>query len=120
MKEKIISISVGIIIFSNLLPIDKVFLDGSYYSYSNRDGSVTFTEIKARDFEMMKRKFEAYRQKTGNADTVMYKLFKRNPLTCWRWGKYFLSKRYKLPYKDWSEIEAIRGEIENKTGFQDF
>lgn len=120
MKEKIISISLVIIIFSNFLPMDRAFLDGSNYSYSNKDGSVTFTEFKGRDFEMMKRKVESYSQKTGNTDTTIYRLFKRNPLTFWRWGNYFISKRYRLPYKDWSEIKAIRGEIENKTGFQDF
>ena len=107
-------------IFSNLFPIDKMFLDGSYYNYSNKNGSVTFTEFKARDFEMMKRRFESYRKKTGNTDTIMYRLFKKDPITFWRWGKYFISKRYQLPYKDWSEIKAIRGEIENKTGYQDF
>ena len=109
------------ILFLNMLPIDKLFSDGSYYRYSNNNGSVTFIEFKARDFEMMNRWFQSYRQVHPEADSIMYRLFKKNPLAFWRWRQYCWGKRYKLPYKSWSEIKFVRGkDPENKTGFQDF
>jgi len=120
MVQKICLIVFLGIIVSNILPLDKLFSDGSYYRYSNGDGSVTFMEFKARDFEMMKRRFESYKT-TKNIDSKIYRLFKKNPFAFWRWGRYFIGKRYKLPYKEWTEIEAIRvNKLENKTGFQDF
>lgn len=121
MIQKTLYILFIVIIFSNILPVDKMFSDGSYYRYSNIDGSVTFAQFKTRDFEMMKRRFESFTKTNKNMDTIIYRLFKKNPLAFWRWGQYFFSKRYKLPFKDWDEIKAIRGrELKNKTGFQDF
>jgi hypothetical protein len=114
-------IIIGIIFFLNIVPLDKLFADGSYYRYSNSNGSMTFVEYKSRDFEMMNRRFESYRKEKSNHDTTLYRLFKKNPLAFWRWGQYFFSKRYRLPYKAWAEIKSVRGaDPENKSGFQDF
>jgi hypothetical protein len=121
MSQKIFFIVLMVIVFSNILPLDKMFSNGSFYRYSNNDGSVTFAEFKTRDFEMMNRRFESHKTMTKNDNDTIYRLFKKNPFAFWRWGQYFFDKRYKLTYKDWSEIKAVRGnELENKTGFQDF
>jgi len=96
------------------------------YQYSNADG--TFTKINYKGF-----KFRAYpsyhylslyksyqdgaepigkrlRKDYPNADTVVYRLFWKNPLCFWRWYWYLTDEleQYNFPYKSWNEIKKRR------------
>ena len=107
-----------IILFSNLNPIQyliSIFLDENYYQYSNYNGSFTTKEhvFKGTGFRGVKNEFKNYKLdsksfKKSN-DTLLYRLFLRNPLRFWHWKDYFLDERYQLPYKNWKEIRERRG-----------
>jgi hypothetical protein len=89
-------------------------------SYSNSSGSFTFEEmnLKERNFEMCMRKFSEFKKQS--ADTVLYRLCKKNFLKFWNWSNYIFQKKFKLPYKSWKEIDERRGMVNAKSGFQDF
>ena len=54
-------------------------------------------------------------------DTVVYRLFWKNPLAFWRWAEYFNDKRYDLPYKSWESIRKKRGyDIKYSNKWQEF
>lgn len=112
-KWWVISI-IMIVILSNLPPLKpyfRFFLDENHYRYSNETGSFTFVEFKAHDIKMMNRRFDRYKSTSPAAhDTIVYRLFKKNPLSFWRWSGYMFDSRYKLPYKSWDEIKKVRGE----------
>jgi len=88
---------------------------------SNYKGSVTFEEINfnERNFDMCKRKFSAFK-KQNSADTVLYRLCRKNILKFWNWGNYILQEKFNLPYISWQEIASRRGKLTAKSGFQDF
>lgn len=113
---------VVIILLINIPPIKYIFSlaeDGKYFRYNNNSGSFTFTEFKARDYEMMERRLQNFMKK-GNSETTVYRLFGKSVWRVWRWGDYFFDDRYKLPYMSWEKISRSRGELELKTGSQDF
>ncbi|KQB99369.1 hypothetical protein AQF98_17505 [Pedobacter sp. Hv1] len=97
---------------SNIPPftgIFRFFLDQKHYRYSNSDGTSTFYEFMSRDFEMAKRRqAHCLLKKPDLKDRKHYRLFSKNPLAFWRWRLYFFDERYKLPYKNWEEIEKTR------------
>ena len=109
-----------IVALSNVPPINAMF-GKTDCSYSNNNGTFTFEEVnfKERNFDMCQRKFSEFR-KTNNADTVLYRLCKKNFLQFWNYGAYVTDKRFKLAYMPWSSIEQRRGKISAKSGFQDF
>ncbi|MCZ2458284.1 MAG: hypothetical protein LC128_01545 [Chitinophagales bacterium] len=129
-KKKIKWWIIGIILFmiiSNLPPLKGVFgliLDDDYYRYSNGDGSLTFSEIpfKGRLYNLSPIVPKSFIQTHPNTnDTLVYRLFWKNPLYFWRWGEYFYDKRYELPYKSWHEIRKKRGyDLKNSNNWQDF
>jgi len=90
-------------------------------TYSNFSGSFTFWEMnfKERDFQMCKRRFEAYKT-VNKVDTVLYRLCARNYWKFWNYKSYLFSEKFKLPFISWKEVEQRRGPVELKTGFQDF
>jgi len=48
-------------------------------------------------------------EKYPNADTIVYRVFKKNPFYFWRWSQYiFGDERYSFPYKSWDEIKKRR------------
>lgn len=115
---------------SNVL--DEIFIDNGCYFYSNGDGTSTVacksykSEGKHPDHEYLSLTEVderiahdslhplipiglELRKVYPNADTVVYRLFKKNPLIFWRWREYiFGDEKYKFPYKDWDEIEKKR------------
>jgi hypothetical protein len=118
-----ILIIVVILLVSNTRPA-KVVLESRDYSdckYSNYNGSFTFEEMQfqSRDFAMCLRKFQEFK-KQNNKDTILYRLCKTSVLKFWRYGDYLSDEKFKLPYMSWQEIEARRGPLLNKSGFQDF
>lgn len=51
------------------------------------------------------------RQTYPNADTIIYRLFSKNPLRFWHWRGYlFEDEKYSFPYKSWDEINKKRGD----------
>lgn len=95
-------------------------LNDNFYKYSNADGTVTRYEIFYQGREMSKEypkdifKLSNFTNNYPNStDTILYRLFKSNPLHFWRWGEYIFSWRFSLPYKNWDKIKLRR-----KQGFQ--
>ena len=63
------------------------------------------------------------RNEFPNADTVVYKIFKRNPFAFWRWINYVTGdEKYDFPYKSWTEIEKRRTNYKKRelSSFQAF
>lgn len=115
------------IIISNIPPIESLFtlfIDDTHYRFSNGDGGFTGTDIefKNRHYNLSPVVPSKYRQLNPNSiDTIVYRIFWKNPLTFWRWRKYFYDKRYKLPYKSWKEIKKRRGYVlKYSNNLQDF
>lgn len=110
--RKIIIVGTVIIFLSNVFPLAivfRLFLDERHYRYSNYNGSLTFTEFMNQNFDTMKNRHEACKlARPDLKDKRIYRLFTKNPLAFWRWGRYFFDERYKLPYKSWNEIRKIR------------
>lgn len=98
-----------------------------FYAYSNGDGTSTFwcgsfkdkpypdistlstTKVDTRVNGATKPVGAELRETYPNADTIIYRLFSRNPILFWRWGQYlFGDPKYKFPYKSWEEIKAHR------------
>lgn len=125
LKNKKIIIFTSIIfivaILSNISPIHEVFSlfgDSNHFRYSNSTGEFTFIEeSKGRDIPMMNRWYLEFKKKE-KTDTTLYRLFTKNPLAFWRIKSFFTDTKYKLPYKNWEEIE--RGKITDLARFQNF
>jgi hypothetical protein len=126
-SKKIIIIILIIMLVSNIPPLKNVislFMDEGYFRYSNGNGSVTFCEIpfKRRFYNLSPIVPQKFIQLNPNSsDTIIYRLFWKNPVAFWRWGEYFYDKRYKLPYKIWGEIRKRRGyDLKYSNNWQDF
>ena len=75
--------------------------------------------FKGRDFAMCLIKFDEFKS-LKKADTVLYRVCKKKLLHFWRYRDYLFSPRYNLPYISWQQISLRRGQLKNKSGFQDF
>ena len=103
------------------MPIDYFISNGSYFRYSNQDGSITFAEFKSRDKEMMLRRFNSAKLINPQIDTSIFRLFNKNPVAFWRWKDYIFDDRYKFPFKSWRKIKTERGyELKESNNLQDF
>lgn len=133
MKKKVkilLIILMPIIVISNIPPFSYVFtmiLDERYSRYSNNSGSFTMAEFpfKNRDYKLAQRIFASMKEDSSinlsTSDTTLYRVFKINPLRFWLWRDFFISPRYKLPYKNWNEIKKRRGENwKRNSSYQDF
>lgn len=91
------------------------------YEYSNSNGSLTFEAMpsKGRDLGMLQAKLK-HCEVSGNVDTTVYRLFKKQYWKIWLWMDYRYSDYYNFPYKSWNVISKTRGEIRNKSSCQDF
>jgi len=120
MKKIFIFLPILLIVAINLPPLRWVFGEDNC-EFSNGDGFFTYVEVyfKGDDFQECQRKFVEFK-KRNLGDTTLYRLCPKNIFHFWDYGQYLFSEKYRLPYKPWSEIEARRGPITNKSGFQDF
>lgn len=123
-KIKRIAKTIGIV-FATLTALTNVpvvsdiletFVDENHYRFSNGDGTYTAIDNMFKndrwDFERKvsdSRLFSQY----PNADSTVYRLFSKNPLAFWRYGKYLFDERYTLPYAKWSDIKQRRPERRN-------
>ena len=110
---------------SNLPVVKDVYgllFDEDHYRYSNANGTYTGQDIKSRRYNLsptVPKQFLA--EYPGITDTLVYRLFWKNPLAFWRWYEYVSGDpRYNLPYKSWKEIEKKRLETKIKTRYQEF
>ena len=110
--KKILFFFAIVIILSNVPPFRDYFrvtVDERHYRYSNANGSFTFYEFMSRNFNMMKYSHKVcLNQQSHLKDKQVYRLFAKNPFAFWRWSLYLFDERYKLPYKNWKEIEEVR------------
>lgn len=117
MKKKLIIVGIIVLVVFNLHPlrtIMEVFIDEDHYRYTNYSGSFTVSEkpFKVdRRYPQVIKGFHAFKddKKPNSKDTILYRLFWRNPLAFWRWRGYFTEERYKLPYMDFDEVKKRRG-----------
>lgn len=108
------------VVICNIAPVRWIFRANDC-EFGNNDGSFTYSEMtfKERGFKKCYRNFlEFKKRKLG--DTTLYRLCPKNIFHFWDYGQYLFSEKYRIPYKPWAEIEARRGPITNKSGFQDF
>lgn len=110
-----------ILVLLTVVVLSNVFSQHHDCSYSNYKGSFTFEErnFQNRDFMMCLKKFDEFK-KTNNSDTILYRICVKKGSHFWNYADYLFKEKYRLPYMNWEEIEVRRGELENKTGFQDF
>jgi len=118
--KKILLILLLFLVIVNLPPLRWVFGENNC-SFSNSNGLFTYIEMnfKGDNFDECKRKFLEFK-KRNLGDTTLYRLCPKSIFHFWDYGQYLFSEKYRLPYKPWAEIEARRGQITNKSGFQDF
>ena len=111
-----------IVSLANFTPLHQIFnliADSNHYRYSSATGNFTFTEeMGGRDTAMLYRWFDAY--KAEKKDTVLYRLFYKNPLAFWRYKSYLTDLKYKLPYKSWSKINLVRKDTKYLGKWQNF
>jgi hypothetical protein len=94
---------VAIIIFVNL-PLWDFFLQENY-TYSNRDGSFTYSEEsgKGNSFNscmLVYGHFLCKHPEKNNTDITLYRTFTLKPWRFWEWREMiFHSDRFLLPYK---------------------
>ena len=126
MKAKIITIAIVLIIF-NIPPFTfpfKIILDRTLYKYSNGDASFTVQDHLGKEnsgIYTIKSGFEDFlKDHPANKNKILYRLFWKNPLCFWRWGEYIFMDEYKLPYKNWREIEKVRVPFLKNNNAQDF
>ncbi len=125
MKNKIIYF-ILFLVLSNIPPlrfIYKVAFDKTFYKYSNADASFTVQDYLGKEHSgiySIRSGFSNYLQKyPSTKNKILYRLFWRNPLCFWRWAEYIFVDEYKLPYKNWQEIEKVRLPYKSNK-YQDF
>ena len=113
MKKKYliaVGLLVTIITLSNWGPINLfvvVNVDKHYYKYSNGDGRWRLDEWRYKG-----PMYNAYYKTLqpwdtvgiGDADTIIYRNFKINPLAFWRYWSYYNDPVFELPYKSRKEL----------------
>ncbi|MBN9296847.1 MAG: hypothetical protein J0I41_07535 [Filimonas sp.] len=119
--KKIATYLVVLLVIINLPPIAaplRTIIDDNQFRYSNADGSYTIQEhfFKAR---LMREPYtnkvhqDFIKRYPGTTDTIIYRLYWRNPLCFWRWGYYLFDKRYStFQYKNWDKIKEVRDKKE--------
>lgn len=115
MKKLILGIILFLILLTNIPIIDKMVIssiDGQdQFRYSNIDGSITMIQrFGFKDSYFSPNSFDhlVTNGEFTKEQLKMYRLYKINPLCFWRWSFYIFSGS-KFKYKDWSEIESVRG-----------
>ncbi|RRB18353.1 hypothetical protein [Larkinella knui] len=92
-----------LIFLSNTQPVKPffvLFLEGfKSYQYATPSGGFEDFEmpLKHRTYESVVRRFDAYKHEHPS-DTVLYRLFRKDPFLFWRWSDMISSPKYQLPY----------------------
>ena len=122
MKQILFGLVIVFLIISlSNVPLIKWFIASNDCQFSNDNGSFTFAEMnfKGANFQLCEENFIEFK-KRRLGDTILYRLCPKNVFHFWDYGEYLFSKKYRVPYRPWQEIEGRRGPLGNKSGFQDF
>ena len=98
------------IVLSNMQPL-KFFLQTfiepfcTTLDYSSASGGFRDDEIPlmACNYDGIERRFISYKQEHPN-DTVLYRLYRINPIMFWEWGDMVTKPKYRLPYLNPKDI----------------
>lgn len=101
---------------ANFTPLNwlfKISVDADRYCYSNLSGTVTVMENRFKNraisnFGQFSQVKPECRVPGFESDTLMYRLFSKQPLAFWRWKEYLTDERYQLPYASWEEVKERR------------
>jgi hypothetical protein len=120
MRKMKISAKVTVAIFaflilSNIPPFQtffKLFFDQKLFHYSTKDGSAFFDEniFLGDAFQFKRVTTQEKRANYPEADTIIYRNFKPNPIAFWRYRDYIFDERYTLPYFPLDEARKKRQE----------
>jgi hypothetical protein len=121
-KSNTLKWTAGIFLFlilANIPPFKSVFkaiFDQELFNYSTADGSWMYDEntFFGRTFSLKYYTTEAFRESYPEADTIIYRNFKPNPLAFWRYSDYLFDERYTLPYFPLEEARKKRKEWKEK------
>lgn len=109
-----------IILLSNLPPIKYFFnwiVDETHYEYASASGNFKVIDRSGNNITAIKKGFKESLKKENliTEDTILYRLFWKNPAAFWRYRSYFdkNDERYKLPYKSKEDIEKKKNNIQN-------
>ncbi len=97
-------IIIGVIILVSNLPLWDFFLQENY-TYSNADGSFTYSEEAGKGFSftaclMTYGGFLCRHPEKDRGDNNLYRTFTIRPWRFWEWREMiFHSERFRLPYK---------------------
>ncbi|MNL28118.1 hypothetical protein D3C87_1497490 [compost metagenome] len=120
MKKRyyILTSLIVIIFLSNIPPLLYTFdwlVDETHYKYTTASGNFSVTDRSGNNIVAIKKGFKESMdpEKLIVDDTVLCRLFWKNPLAFWRYHSYLDKNdpRYKLPYKREEEIEKRKKEI---------
>jgi hypothetical protein len=107
------------------VPIELFCFQSVPYRYSNADGTYTREYYHVFGSQTWPDQYlpvhgnkivgddpfgKQLRRDYANADTVVYRLFWKNPLCFWRWYAYLTNgmESVNFPYKSWDEIKKRR------------
>ncbi|MEJ5148773.1 hypothetical protein [Sphingobacterium sp. MYb388] len=100
------------VFFSNIPPLRYLFdwiVDETHYEYANASGSFYVIDRVGNNISGVKAGFKKSMEQENllNKDTVLFRLFWKNPLAFWRYYSYFdkNDERYKLTYMNKDQIE---------------
>ncbi|MEN5058746.1 hypothetical protein [Sphingobacterium kitahiroshimense] len=118
-KRYYILMSLIVIIFlSNIPPLRYTFdwlVDETHYKYATASGNFCVIDRSGNNISGVKGGFKESMdpEKLIADDTLLCRLFWKNPLAFWRYHSYLDKNdpRYKIPYKSEEEIEKRKKEI---------
>ena len=101
---------VAFIILSNFQPLKFFFATFiepfcTTLDYATPSGGFMDDEIPlmARKYDGIARRFDSYKLEHPS-DTILYRLYRINPIMFWEWSDMFTHPKYRLPYLNPKEI----------------
>jgi hypothetical protein len=83
-------------------PWGRFYFDfGHCYGYSTLHGdfyAFAYENMAPKSADVMSSFEQFKREHPESPDTVLFRLFRREPLHVWNWGLYFMHPKYDLPY----------------------
>lgn len=111
---------------SNIPPLKYFFnwiVDETHYEYTSSSGNFNVIDRSGNNIAAIEKGFkESLKNKNlTSEDTILYRLFWKNPMAFWRYSSYFDKnhERYKLPYKSKEDIERRKNNIQSGKNWQE-
>ena len=110
-RKTIIITCLAFVVLSNFWPVHQLvfwkYVDKNYYKYSNADGRWRLDEDRGVGVSVvpyLKTLKPSDHIGLPNADSVIYRNFKKSPFAFWRYYEYLFDPIYKLPYKSRKDL----------------